>query len=322
MAKYFYDNGFFNADYVMEAEEPFIFILGGRGTGKTYGFTRWCCENCDKDHKFIYMRRTEREMNFINTNGSLYSEHSPEVVINTKDGRIAKVMSGGGKCIGYHVPLSTIHNIRGFYFNDVSYIIFDEFIAERGTVIREFAGEQMLNAYETINRNRELNGEKPVKCIFLSNFNTAESDIMDAFGFSDELYQYSEAKPIGIYTDGLKKLIMINESPVSEKKQQTVLYQVTNNEDFLNMSLNNNGVLEIMPQRHFGRNSYKFLGVLGEININKLYSGYYYLTPAAEPLEIKRKDLLKYNMVYHAYLIGNVYTQNQYLAQRFCEYFE
>lgn len=327
MSKYFDENGYFLADKVMADDHAFIFILGGRGTGKTYSATRWLCEHCNSEHKFIFMRRTDNEIKFINT-GNIYAEHHGDIKINTK-GQFARVyrkvnVDGENKedIIGYHLALSTIHNIRGFAMTDVDYILFDEFIAERGTIIRKYAGEQMLNAYETINRNRELKGKKPVKCIFLSNFNTAESDIMSAFGYTDELYKMHDSKPIGVIEDDYKKLIMINDSPISNKKAHTVLYEAARDRNFQAMAIENQGLQYIMPIKHYGRNGYDFMGTLGKININKLYSGYYYITEAAQEKDITRKDLLKYLHVYHSYMLGNLTASSQYAAALFTGYYE
>ena len=47
-------SGYFNVEYALRFPVPFIFVVGGRGTGKTYGALRYVLEN---DIKFIYMRR-------------------------------------------------------------------------------------------------------------------------------------------------------------------------------------------------------------------------------------------------------------------------
>ena len=47
-------NGYVNIPEILKHEAVFIFIYGGRGTGKTYGALK---EMKEGNHKFIYMRR-------------------------------------------------------------------------------------------------------------------------------------------------------------------------------------------------------------------------------------------------------------------------
>lgn len=314
MAKYFDDLGYFDGSALFDDDIPFVFVLGGRGTGKTYSVTNWLCEHCDSQHKFMYMRRTQREMDFVNT-GNIYEEHHPNVSIN-KNATLAKVMRDD-ECIGYHCSLVSIQGLRGFSMLDVSYILFDEFIAERGAPQRKYTGEQMLNAYETVNRNRELKGQPPVKCIFLSNTNKTENDIMAAFGFHGEVYKCMKATPIGMYQDECKKLIMINSSRISDLKRDTVLYKVNGDKNFEAMALNNNGIRHNLPIRNYPREAYEYICTLGAINVNRIYTGGYYITETNKEFEEpSERHLSRYAWIFM--IPETVSASSDYAA----EYFE
>ena len=72
-----------------------------------------------------------------------------------------------GDVVAVGIALSVVANIRGIDFSDYDYILFDEFIPSDGErpIKREF--EAFLNFYETVNRNRELEGKPAVKCFLI-----------------------------------------------------------------------------------------------------------------------------------------------------------
>ena len=57
-------NGYLNFPDIRKLKLPFNFIIGGRGTGKTYGglLDAW-----ETKRKFIFMRRTEKILETIRT---------------------------------------------------------------------------------------------------------------------------------------------------------------------------------------------------------------------------------------------------------------
>ena len=58
----FLDNGYLNMREIIEAPYTFIILVTGRGTGKTYGALKYMV---DSEHKFIYMRRTDTQVQGI-----------------------------------------------------------------------------------------------------------------------------------------------------------------------------------------------------------------------------------------------------------------
>ena len=57
--KIYHENGYVNIPEILKTRLPFIFIVGGRGTGKTYGALKFTQE---QHVPFLFMRRTMSEI--------------------------------------------------------------------------------------------------------------------------------------------------------------------------------------------------------------------------------------------------------------------
>lgn len=241
-------DGYADMRNILDVKSPFIVVIGGRGTGKTYGALS---EMLRREEKFILMRRTQTQCDMISK-----PEFSPFKAIDpliccapvaknitgfyhgekTEDGTIKPI----GAVIGYALALTTISNTRGFDASDVTYLIYDEFIPEKHDRPIKHEGEAFLNAYETINRNRELKGQKPLKCVLLANANNPGNAILDALGLVDIVDTMTKRHKTQYTTkNGLVTVIMLTDSPISNMKRNTVLYRLANSGDFADMSLSN-----------------------------------------------------------------------------------
>ena len=145
-----------------------------------------------------------------------------------------------GNPVGLAVALSTVSNIRGMSAEDYDIVIFDEFIPEHHE--RPIRAEEtaFLNCMETFNRNREFQGKPPLKVVLLSNSNDLDSPILQAIGALrplDEMIR--KRQTYRTIADGAVAIYRYLDSPITEKKKNTVLYRVSNNEDFSGMALNN-----------------------------------------------------------------------------------
>ena len=145
-----------------------------------------------------------------------------------------------GPCIGEICALSAIANLRGFDTSDIEYIIFDEFIPEKSSAKQKYLGDALLNAYETINRNRELFGKDPVKLFALANSNDLGNDIFISLGLVRAVEKMSR-KGSEFYQDRKRGItvIMLSQSVISEKKRKTALYQLTKGSEYEKMALDN-----------------------------------------------------------------------------------
>lgn len=240
MAKLYLDNGYLDISYLDSKALPFNIVVGGRGIGKTYGLLRYYMER----KEFIcYMRRSAVQAKAASTAAFNpyrkicddlgfdveFSKETPKTIYNSSTGQALAVVT----------PLSTFANIRGLDGSGISAIVYDEFIPERDDGRLKDEGEALLNAYETLNRNRELEGMPPVKLWMLSNSNRIESAIFAELGIMKTMLDMERKGQtrLVIPERGLQ-LVHIHDSPISDAKSETALYKLVNT-SYKEMALNN-----------------------------------------------------------------------------------
>lgn len=255
--KYYQSNGYINMKKIIELPYPFIFIMHGRGTGKTYGACEYLLQHKEK---FMLLRRTQVEADTISyTDFSPFQpvladhpELEPVVVqalpnvknvhgiwkgaVSTETHKLEPV----DEPIGYVAALSTFSNIRGFNGEQIKIVVFDEFIPE--SKARTIKNEDLafLNFCETIGRNRELKGQPPLKLVCLSNANKLASPIFQALGIMDKVDKLAmSGKQECILRDRGIAILKLADSPISKKKQNTALYRAAANAEYTEMALNN-----------------------------------------------------------------------------------
>lgn len=225
--------------------KPLTFITGGRGIGKTFGCIEWFLE-----HKipFLYMRRTQVEAEL---------QQDPETCdleknfqrrgISAKYEKLAK----GKLCRIYNeddesliaetIALSTFASVRSVNFDQFDYLIYDEFIPEPHVKAIKMEGFALSQVYESVNRNRELQGRDPLRMICLSNSLNIANDVFMQFGLIEEAERMSRDES-EIFQTEYKTLIIAKKSPISQRKMQTVLYSEAS-EEFARMAIKNEFVL-------------------------------------------------------------------------------
>lgn len=250
-------SGYLDFNWLLSRSLTWELITGGRGTGKSYGALTAAV---DRGEKFIYLRRTQSQVDIISK-----PDFSPFKVINRdrpKDPEIipyslSKYTSGFyrtevtdagklqpvGEPIGYAAALSTFSNVRGFDASDVTLIIYDEFIPEKHErpIKNEF--DALANAYETVNRNRELNGQRPVRLLGLSNSNDISNAVFVGLDLVSRAVRMVK-KQTEVYEDPRRGigLYMPFSSPISKRKAETAIYQMTEGSGFAEMALDNSFV--------------------------------------------------------------------------------
>lgn len=241
--------GYANMPSIIESETPFVLCIGGRGTGKTYGAIMYLLKN---RIPFIYLRRTSAQMELVSK-----EEFSPIVRIGGDLGiplacvPLSKYASGvyvigeDGKPLGgavaYNMALSTMANARSFDASKVKVILYDECIPEKHERAITHEQEAFLNMYESIDRNRQLVGQDPVKCVCLANANNLEAPILSALNcikILDRMKKKGQTQLVD-KTLGLS-IYLLNNSPISAEKRETALYKLTMGQgDFTDMALEN-----------------------------------------------------------------------------------
>lgn len=322
MMKLYDENGWVNIKGIIDLGLPFNFCVGGRGTGKTYTSLKTIVE---EEIPFMFMRRTQAQADIVNK-----PEFSPFKPINIDLGKniiskqITKYNAGfydgnneGGLPIGYSCALSTVSNIRGFSAEDVDLLIYDEFIPEAHERPIKNEGAAFLNAYETINRNRELKGKKPLQVLCLANSNIISNPIFIELGFVKKVHtMFKKGQEISIDRNKGVGIFLLGESPISKAKKSTVLYNLTSGSDFERMSLENSfNDIDTSKVARRPLIEYKPIVAVGELCIylhksnGKLYCSTH-LSGTPPVYTSGSADLLRfwraYNWVWFEYLSGNL----------------
>lgn len=249
--KLYNHDGWANMPDIIESETPFVLVISGRGTGKTYGGIKYLLE---EKIPFIYLRRTASQMELVSKD-----EFSPIVKIGSDLGMslvcvpLSKYASGVfmidddgkplGEALAFNMALSTIANARSFDASRIKVILYDECIPERHErqTMGKFEDQAFLQMYESVNRNREMFGEPPVKCVCLANANNLEAPILQALNcirILDNMKKKGQTQYVN-KTLGLSVFLLKN-SPISAEKRNTALYRLTLNQgDFNDMALDN-----------------------------------------------------------------------------------
>ena len=269
------DNGYLNINQILSYGVPFNFIVGGRGTGKTYGTLKTAyIEN----KRFILMRRTQAQCDLINK-----PEFNPFKALNNDTGSNAVVKSiskynakiveeteEDERLLGYTCALSTIANMRGFDASDVELLIYDEFIPEKHERAIKNEGSAFLNAYETINRNREIKGEKPLQVLCLANaFNIANPIFLELGLVGRCEKMKNSGQEIFIDKERGVCVVLLQKSKISKAKADTALYRLSSG-SYADMALSNDFVYNNSDNiKSMALKEFKLLCTVGEISIYK-----------------------------------------------------
>lgn len=300
--KLYNDNGYVDIKRILEHEATFIFVYGGRGTGKTYGTLQ---EMIKGEHKFIYLRRLAAQCDIVKRDDMQpFRTLNRDNKWNIQPFPVNKYVSAfynaatnddgkqipQGDSLGLLTALSTFSNLRGIDCSDVEVIILDEFIPELNERPIKGEADAVFNTYETVNRNRELNGEDPVKFVFLANSNRIDNPLfveLNLVRIADKIRKSGNE----YYYDKKRHMLLIDlyKSKISEEKSDTALYELTKGTDFFNMAIRNSfvnderGRIQSKPLIE-----YKAVVAIGEICIYKHKSKREYYVSAHEEGSPKR----------------------------------
>lgn len=222
----------------------FFYFCSGRGLGKTYssldmmrrvGTGLLKIDEQEENSKFLYLRRSGVEAETIAA-----PEACPFKKYNKKEGyeicgEFHNKLGFGSfyldaekkDHIGYCAALSTFSNLRGVDFSDVSLIVYDECIPENKNKkpIKD-EGFLFLDLYETINRNRALEGKKEVVVIFLSNPIDLSSDLLSQLQLTPILNNMilNNQQKFTDY-DRVLHIEKYKDHPISKQKEAGALYK-------------------------------------------------------------------------------------------------
>ena len=240
------DKGWIDWPSVYATPYAWIIMTGGRAIGKTYGAIRFLAE---RGIPFIFFRRTEAES--VIQNDPMLSDLSlplKEAGIDFYVERIKRTKlsfwkrSDNNEIICMNAAMRTFGKIRGVNYSWADAMLFDEFIPKPEEPRYKKEGFNLQQAYESVNRNRELDGKPPVRLICLSNSLNLQNDVFMELNLIDDADELSQDPTHECAAVGDRLLIINKFSPISEKKKETVLYRNAS-EDFYKMAIENQFIL-------------------------------------------------------------------------------
>lgn len=246
------ENGYLNipeiVKYMDDNSIPYCFFVGQRGVGKSYGVLKYMA--LEQTEPFVYFRLTPGEVDMLqnpkynpfkklnnNENCNIIMKKTPHVA---HDMDIFDMTPGSDRHdIGMATSLDVFAKTRGADLSDVKICFLDEFIPEQTIKKTKGQGFALKQSFETINRNRELEGEKPLKFLCAANTNTLNNEILIEFKLIP-MIETMQKKDYEWYVKDNILIIYPMHSRISEQKADTALYRSGAGQGaFREMALNN-----------------------------------------------------------------------------------
>ena len=240
--KLYTNEGWVNAETLIQCPEPFVIALGGRGIGKSYGIL-W--ELYRNKIPFIYMRRTQTQLDAVTIQPlNPFNQIAIDKGLSITASKLSKHTVGfydaeDVEPFSIGIALSTFSSIRSLSAEKYEVLFFDEIIPERHEKPIKEEGLAFANVLESLNRNRELQDRKPLKVILATNSNTLNSKIIDSLGCLDVVDSMVRNNQNYKSVKNIVAIYRYTDSPITEKKRNSTLYQIIKNEDFTGMALDN-----------------------------------------------------------------------------------
>lgn len=210
-----YNDGYYHigADVEKYPDAVIFIVWSRRGPGKTYSALRY------PYHKFktLYLKRTNKDVKTIcEYAGDIDFDPSPWAPLNRDFGinvkpRLLKDGFGAfydadqdgnpsGAVVNYVASLNAIKQVKGMDLTEAEWIIFDEFIPQKGEVVKKAEGDMLLDLYETVNRDRRRRGRPGLKLILFANAEEISTHVTNSLEVVDTMAEM-QATGLNIYYD-------------------------------------------------------------------------------------------------------------------------
>lgn len=186
-----------------ELDCPYIAIIGGKGTGKTYGCVDYAIRDffaSGETRPFAYVRRYDKTFT-KNLCGNLVGSHRQDIInlskgkYNTAElyGKIYELMRKtttekgmdkrqNRKTIGYCRSLNNVESETGDDKGEISCIIYDEFLTRGVELKDEFLKIQTCHNNLIRNRGGKSDGGRFIPMFLLGNTVSKDSAVAEQFG--------------------------------------------------------------------------------------------------------------------------------------------
>lgn len=214
-------------------------VWSKRGPGKTYSCL-WLAYYCN--FPIIYMKRTDKDVaRILKEEESINLDQSPyKALKRDKNIRVVGVQiddgfgafyeanaegEPGGKLLAYVLSFNKIQTFKGNDFTEVEFLVFDEFIPQLGERIKKSEGENLLDLYQTVSRDRLKRGRQPLKLLLFANAEQISVPVTRELEILDELAQLNESEETHLYLENRDILlhhITNEEVPIQEEEKQGI----------------------------------------------------------------------------------------------------
>lgn len=185
--------GYFDPRPSMSYGCKIVIWIGARRIGKTHGGKKWVLKKvyASDNIKFVWLRdNDEARKKLAQDNGAKFFSDMKKCNIPNIDSCYiqGETIKGWGRTIGYLMPSSTFQNYKGNDYEDIEYIVFDEFIAEKNTKFNANRAWEIINSIYTVGSTREN-----VRILMLANALDRGDDFLQFLGV--------KIKDYGIYVN-------------------------------------------------------------------------------------------------------------------------
>ena len=221
-------------------------IVGGRNTGKTYGCLKMHLED---DLTTCFLKRTNKDVDLLclghrlgEKSGNYEVDLSPYKSINRDLGThvLAYKIDDGlgafyedvdgspaGKPKAYLMSLNAIHKYKGFDLSECYSITFDEFIPQNYERVSTKEGEQLMELYKTIARDRVERGRSELKLFCLANAVNVFNYTFDILEITDTVAEMSIKGQHTLYMEdrGIFIRLLATSEEMMQKEKETGIYK-------------------------------------------------------------------------------------------------
>ena len=233
-------------------------IVGGRNTGKTYSTLKYAASH---GMLFAFIKRTNDDVETLcrssSTGGTVF-DFSPFNALNRDMGwsihpkLISKGIGGfwafnengepEGLPIGYILSMNNLRDIKGFEFHKlIDIIIFDEFIPQPWERVNRKEGQQVMDLYKTLERDRTHKGLPVLPMVMLANAVRLSNPIFNFFEVTDDFAQMQATKQEYYYPADRQILLHLLKASDDflEKERSSPVYAAMKNTDWGSMAYGN-----------------------------------------------------------------------------------
>ena len=265
-------------------------IVGNRGGGKSYGAKEWCIDQfIKKKEQFGYIRRYKDEgdepvTQFFEDIKYQYPDHEFKTTkkylyirLKTED---PKAKWTDEDIAGYVLILSTANNKKSISYPNITTLVFDEFILEKG--LQNYLPNEptkLLNLYETI--ARPGTDHPRVRLFMLANAITITNPYFLYWDLKMPARQDKNGKYIWLHPNRPILVEDVRNEHFIDRKKNTEFGQLVNNTSFGDFSIENKFLLDDNKfiEKKSGKARYYFtftyrehtFGVWADFNEGKLW---------------------------------------------------